>query len=128
QRGGPAKDSGLRPYWEPYAERNQLFANAGGAFKDISVNNPAFCKAFNVARGLACGDVDGDGAPDLLITTVSGKARLFRNVAPNRGHWLKVRAVDPRLNRDALGAEVRVEAGGVRRVRLADSADSSPSG
>jgi hypothetical protein len=121
---GPAKDTGLRPYWEPYAERNQLFANAGGRFKDVSVNNPALCKAFNVARGLACGDVDGDGAPDLLFTTIGGKARLLRNVAPDRGHWLKVRATDPKLNRDALGAEVRVEAGGRTRLRLAGGADS----
>jgi hypothetical protein len=125
QRGGPAKDCGLRPYWEPYAERNQLFANAGGGkFRDVSVNNPALCGAFNVARGLACGDVDGDGAPDLLVSTISGRARLLRNVAPGRGHWLKVRAIDPRLNRDAYGAEVRVEAAGVTRLRLVNPADS----
>jgi hypothetical protein len=124
QRGGPAKDSGLRPYWEPYAERNQVFANVGGKFKDISVNNPALCKAFNVARGLACADIDGDGAPDLLVTTISGKARLFRNVAANRGHWLKVRAIDPALNRDAIGAEVRVEAGGQARLRVVSAAES----
>jgi hypothetical protein len=124
QHGGTAKDSGLRPYWEPYAERNQVFANVGGKFQDVSVNNPAFCKAFNVARGLACADIDGDGAPDLLVTTISGKARLFRNVAPNRGHWLKVRAIDPKLNRDALGAEVRVQAGGETRLRLIHSAES----
>src|SRR5262249_24161496 len=54
QRGGEATDSGLRPYWEPYAERNQVLANAGGTFRDVSADNPAFCKPFNVARGLAC--------------------------------------------------------------------------
>lgn len=124
QHGGPAKDSGLRPYWEPYAERNQVFANVGGKLQDVSVNNPALCKAFNVSRGLACADIDGDGAPDLLITAISGRARLFRNVAPNRGHWLKVRAIDPRLNRDAIGAEVRVEAGETTRLRLIHSAES----
>jgi hypothetical protein len=64
-----------------------------------------------VARGLACGDVDGDGALDLLITTVAGRARLYRNVAPNRGHWLIIRAVYPALKRDAYGAEITVVAG-----------------
>jgi len=48
---------------------------------------------------------------DLLVTTVAGPAKLYRNVAPGRGHWLLVRAVDPALKRDAYGAEVRVRAG-----------------
>ena len=44
------------------------------------------------------GDLDGDGALDLLVTTDRrpGPA-CYRNVAPDRGHWLKVRALDPRL-------------------------------
>jgi hypothetical protein len=64
------------------------------------------------------GDVDGDGAIDLLVTAVGGRARLYRNVAPHRGHWLIVRAVDPGLGcRDALGAEVTVTAGRSHWIR-----------
>jgi hypothetical protein len=78
-----------------------------------------------VARGLAYGDVNGDGALDLLVTTVADKARLYRNVAPNRGHWLLVRAVDPKLGgRDAYGAEVRVRAGERRWLRLINPGSS----
>jgi hypothetical protein len=109
---GPAA---LAPFWRDYAERNQLFANAGGGrFRDISPDNAPFCGTAAVARGLACGDLDGDGALDLLVTTVAGRARLYRNVAPGRGHWLLVRALDPALKRDAYGAEVTVRAGGRR--------------
>src|SRR5262249_20081729 len=46
-----------------------------------------------------------------------GPARLYRNVAPDRGHWLLVRAIDPALKRDAYGAEVTVRAGQQRWVR-----------
>jgi hypothetical protein len=103
----------LGEHWGWYAERNQLFANdGGGRFRDISAGNAAFCGTANVARGLACGTVNEEGAVDLLVTTVAGPARLYRNVAPNRGHWLLVRCVDPTLNRDTYGAEIRVQAGG----------------
>jgi hypothetical protein len=121
----PEKKPGLTAHWEPYGQRNQLFANAGqGKFKDMSHNNPAFCGYFTVARGLACGDIDGDGALDLLVTAVGEKARLFRNIVPNRGNWLAVRAIDPSLNRDANGAEVVVRSGGVSRLRSIGSGDS----
>src|SRR5262249_5062557 len=108
----PAAAKALDPFWRPYAERNQLFANdGGGRFRDISPQNGPFCGTAWVARGLACGDFDGDGALDLLVTRVAGPARLYRNVAPKQGHWLMVRAIDPALRRDAYGAEVTVYAG-----------------
>jgi hypothetical protein len=111
----------LPPYWRYYAERNQLFANDGhGRFRDLSGHNPALCGTPNVARGLVCGDLDGDGALDLLVTTVGQRARLFRNVAPNRGHWLLVRALLDRAHgqRDAYGATVTVVTGQRRWSRL----------
>jgi hypothetical protein len=116
----------LDPFWWPYAERNQLFANDGaGGFRDVSPQNQPFCGVPAVGRGLAWGDVDGDGAVDLLVTSIAGRARLFKNVVPNRGHWLLVRAIDPALGgRDAYGARVTVQAGGKRRVAWVNPASS----
>jgi len=120
--GGEATGSDLG-FWEPYAERNQLFANDGtGKFYDVSPANKPFCGGWNVGRGLACTDFNNDGAPDLLVTSSGGRARLFKNVAPNRGHWLKVRALDPKRKRDAYGAEVRVRAGARTWLRLINPA------
>jgi len=119
------EDWSLGPFWSRYGEQNQLFRGDGqGRFESISRYNKALCGPLNVARGLVRGDIDGDGAPDLLVTTVAGPARLFHNVAPRRGHWLQVRAFDPLRRRDALGAEVRVRAGGRTRFCLLHPAES----
>ncbi len=102
----------LGPFWGRYADRHQLFVNEGsGRFRDISPHEAPFCSTPSVGRGLAWGDVNNDGAIDLMVTSVAGPARLYRNVAPKQGHWLMVRAIDPALKRDAYGAEVTVVAG-----------------
>jgi len=115
----------LGPFWARYADRHQLFANEGaGRFRDVSPQNAPFCSAPSIGRGLAWGDVNNDGAIDLVVTSVAGPARLFRNVAPKQGHWLMVRAIDPGLNRDAFGAEVTVVAGTQRWLGLINSGSS----
>ncbi len=124
-RGQANANPALGSHWGLYAERNQLFAGDGkGKFRDVSLDNPALCGTPNVARGLAWGDVDNDGAIDLLVTTAGGEVKLHRNVAPNRGNWLTVRAYDPALKRDAYGAEVRVRAGSRSWVRQINPASS----
>jgi enediyne biosynthesis protein E4 len=100
-------------FWESYGDRNEVFANDGtGRFTDISDDNPEFSNPPSVWRALAVGDIDGDGALDLLVTRIGASARLYRNVAPNRGHWLRIRTILPQFGgRDAYGAEVTVRAG-----------------
>src|SRR6185503_18398860 len=104
---GGALSPTMGPFWAPYAQRNQLFVNDGVAFRDVSAANHPFCGEALVGRGLAVGDIDNDGDLDLLATTTGGPAKLYRNVAPRRGHWLSMRVIDPALGgRDAYGAEV----------------------
>jgi hypothetical protein len=124
-RGELPAESGLDPYWMPYAERNQLFANDGqGRFRDISLGNDDFCGTYGVGRGLVWGDFDGSGRLDLVVTNVAGPARYYRNVAAKRGHWLLVRAIDPALRRDAYGAVVTVQAGDRRWIGLINPGQS----
>jgi hypothetical protein len=112
------EDWSLGPFWSAYGDHNQIFrGEGGGRFKDTSTQNKPFCGRYTISRSLVRGDYNRDGAQDLLVTTIGGPARLFRNVAPKRGHWLTVRAMDPLHKRDAYGAEVKIHIGD--RIRMA---------
>ncbi len=118
--------AGVHPWWARYAQRSQLFVNQGGGkFRDLSLEQPALCGEAMVARSLAVGDLDNDGAQDLLLCAVGGPARVLRNVAPQRGHWLKVRLLLPQHGgRDAIGAEAVVHAGGKKHWAVLQPATS----
>lgn len=106
--------AGVNPWWGRYAQRAQLFVNEGsGKFRDVSQSQKALSGNAVVGRSLAMGDLDNDGAPDLVLCSVAGPVRVLRNVAPARGHWLKLRLLLPDAGeRDAIGAEVIVAAAG----------------
>jgi hypothetical protein len=106
------------PALRDYAEPNLFFLGDGrGGFEDAGDRAGRLASAVEVSRGVVTGDVDDDGDLDLLLTNCGGAARLYRNDAPAAGHWLKVRAVDPELGREVLGAQVRVLAGGRAQMR-----------
>ncbi len=92
-----------------YREPPLLFRNLGGGrFEPVGAAMGADFNRAIVARGAAYADFDHDGDLDLLITTNGGPAYLFRNDGGNRNHWLRVRTVGRRSNRDGIGAVVRV--------------------
>jgi len=93
-----------------YAEPPLLFRNLGGGkFENVTAQMGAAFNRSVVARGAAYGDFDQDGDLDILISTNSGPAYLFRNDGGNRNHWLSVRTVGERSNRDGIGAVIRIE-------------------
>ncbi len=108
-----------------YAEAPLLFRNAGGGrFEDVSrAAGPDFARPM-VARGAAYADYDRDGDLDLLVSTNGGPARLLRNDGGNRNHWLTLRLVGTRSNRDAIGAVVRLESASGRQTQTVHSGSS----
>ena len=108
-----------------YAQPPQLFLNNGkGAFRDVAADAGAGFVQSKVGRGVASGDFDRDGDLDLLITTNNGPAFLYRNDQNAGNKSVRFRLVGTKSNRDAIGAEVRVESGGVTQSRLVKSGSS----
>ncbi|MEQ1895491.1 MAG: CRTAC1 family protein, partial [Planctomycetota bacterium] len=106
-------------FWKEYVEPNQLFENVGaGHFELADVKAGAFASDLAASRGLALGDVDGDGDLDLAVANLDNSLQLYENRAPAAGtHWLLVRVLTH--GRDALGAHVLVTAGGKQQLAAA---------
>lgn len=73
------------------------------------------------ARSAATGDFDGDGRPDLVVNLFNDRAMLYLNRSPPR-NWVGFRLVGNGLNRDAIGAVVRVKSGFHVQIRQVDAA------
>jgi enediyne biosynthesis protein E4 len=108
-----------------YREAPLLFRNQGNRkFENVTTQlGPAFNRPI-VARGAAYADFDRDGDLDVLISTNNGPAYLFRNDGGNRNHWLNVRLVGTRSNRDGIGAVVRVLNAGGKQWNMVRSGSS----
>jgi enediyne biosynthesis protein E4 len=88
-----------------YAQLPLLFRNAGnGKFETV----PGIFDEPLVARGAAYADFDGDGDLDVIVSTNNGPAHLYRNDGGNRNHWLQLKLMGTKSNRDGIGAVVRV--------------------
>ena len=94
-----------------YAEPPHLFHNLGdGKFKEATTSAGAAFARPRVARGAAYGDINNDGALDLVVATNGGPAALFRNTG-TKNHSLRIKLIGTKSNRDGIGAVVRVSAG-----------------
>jgi len=108
-----------------YAQPPQLFLNGGaGKFRDVAAEAGGGFSQPKVGRGLACGDFDRDGDVDLLVSTNSGPAFLYRNDQTAGNRSLRFRLTGTQSNRDAIGAVVRIFYAGNQQSRLVKGGSS----
>ncbi len=100
-----------------YREPLMLFHGDGKTFQNVSSESgPVFAEPMS-ARGLAIGDFDNDGAVDVLVSVNDAAPLLLRNTAAKENHWLGVKLVGKKSNRDAVGARISYGAGDLKRSR-----------
>jgi enediyne biosynthesis protein E4 len=91
-----------------YREPLLLARNTGKKFVDVSKDSGEVFQRAWVGRGLAVGDIDNDGRIDAIVTTNDGPAYILHNETPTQNHWLTLKLVGHKSNRDAIGAEVKL--------------------
>jgi hypothetical protein len=107
-----------------YEQKDLLYENAGGKFKDVSAQAGGALQNTRVGRGLAVADFDNDGFLDVAISSLGRRAVLLRNRGVSKNNWIEIRAEGTTSNRFGLGATVRVQTPGALQVREINNAAS----
>ncbi len=92
-----------------YRQANTVFANLGnGTFRNVSSEVGEDFQGAKAHRGSAFVDFDNDGKIDVVVTALGEPAELWHNVSPTDNHWLILKPVGTRSNRDGIGARVEI--------------------
>ncbi|HKD49385.1 MAG TPA: CRTAC1 family protein [Candidatus Acidoferrum sp.] len=91
-----------------YREPMLLLRNTGKEFIDVSAASGAVFSQPWLSRGMAIGDIDNDGRVDAVVATNDGPMHILHNETPTQNHWLLLKLVGHKSNRDAIGAEIKL--------------------
>jgi hypothetical protein len=99
-----------------HAEPKTMYRNLHGLFDDVTSRLGPALLTPQVGRAAAFADFDNDGDIDILVTSNGGAPRLLRNDGGNGKHWVQLRLIGVRSNRDGIGSRVKLIAGGLTQV------------
>jgi tetratricopeptide (TPR) repeat protein len=83
-----------------------------GSFEDVSHSLGLDGLKLSSPRGLIAVDMDGDGAPDLIVTQINAPPILLRNIGANKNHFARIDLTGFADNKTGLGAKIEIFANG----------------
>jgi hypothetical protein len=93
----------------PFALPNLLFRNKGNlTFEDVSTEAGSGFSMPAPHRGAAFGDFNNDGKIDIVVAVLNGPPELLLNRSKNHNHWIILKLVGVKSNRDGLGTKVKI--------------------
>jgi hypothetical protein len=101
----------------PYRQQNALYHNlCNGTFAEMTSVAGLGFKPRRSSRGVAFLDYDNDGRIDVAVNNQNDPPSLLHNMSSFPNHWVTIRLVGTRSNRDGLGARIQVLAGGRKQI------------
>jgi hypothetical protein len=85
-----------------------LWNDKGNKFIDVSEQSGKVFQQKWAARGMAIGDIDNDGKTDVVVTENNGPAWILHNETPTHNHWITLKLVGVKSNRDGIGAQIKI--------------------
>ncbi len=109
-----------------YRQRKLFYRNLrNGTFVECAAELGAAFLERRASRGAAFGDYDEDGDVDVVINDLDGPPMLLRNDGGSKaGHWISLKLVGTKSNRNAVGARVTLKAGSLTQIDEVHSGDS----
>ena len=105
-------------------QEHTLFRGLGnGKFADVSRQAGPVLSVRSVARGACFADYDNDGKVDAFVVNLGAQGTLLRNVSINTGHWVEIRLIGTKSNRDGIGARISLYTAG--KLQTAERVASS---
>jgi enediyne biosynthesis protein E4 len=91
-------------------QRNAVFRNPRSSGKWQALTEEAGFAGGPAARhrGMAAGDLDGDGRLDVVATALASPAEIWMNRSAGPAHWLEIALEGTKSNRDGIGARLKV--------------------
>ena len=102
-------DNSVEVEHRPYRLPNRIFRNAGDLkFEDVSGAAGADFAVPAAHRGAAFGDLNNDGKVDVVVTVLNGAPEIFMNRTESGHHWIILKLVGVKDNRDGLGTKIKI--------------------
>jgi hypothetical protein len=108
-----------------FAQRVLLFRQATpGVFTEVAARSGLASVPVYSSRGAAYADFDNDGDLDIVYTNLDAPPTLLENLSSSAQHWITIKTVGVRSNRDGIGARIKLTSGGLVQYASVRSGES----